>query len=42
MRLVIAAIENAVVGAASAGETTRDVGGRLGTRETGRAMAAHV
>jgi 3-isopropylmalate dehydrogenase len=37
-----AAIEGAVAGAVSAGEATRDVGGRLGTRGAGRAMAARV
>jgi 3-isopropylmalate dehydrogenase len=37
-----AAIDNAVTAAVSAGETTGDVGGKLGTRETGEALAARL
>ena len=37
-----AAIDQAVEAAIGAGEATRDVGGRLGTRETGEALAARV
>jgi 3-isopropylmalate dehydrogenase len=36
------AIERAIEGAISAGEITRDIGGRLGTRETGEALAARI
>jgi 3-isopropylmalate dehydrogenase len=36
------AIESAVAASVAAGEATRDVGGRLGTAETGRAIAARV
>ena len=37
-----AAIDQAVEAAIGAGEATRDVGGRLGTRETGEALAARL
>jgi 3-isopropylmalate dehydrogenase len=37
-----AAIGKAVEGAILAGEITRDIGGRLGTRETGEALAARL
>jgi 3-isopropylmalate dehydrogenase len=37
-----AAIEKAIEGAIAAGEITRDIGGRLGTRETGEALAARI
>jgi 3-isopropylmalate dehydrogenase len=36
------AIERAVAASIAAGETTRDLGGRLGTAEAGRAIAARV
>jgi 3-isopropylmalate dehydrogenase len=36
------AIETAVEGAAKAGEITGDIGGKLGTRETGAALAARL
>lgn len=36
------AIENAAAAAVAAGETTRDVGGRLGTSETGTAFARRL
>jgi len=36
------AIEQAVAGAIAAGEATRDIGGRLGTREAGAAVAARL
>ena len=36
------AIEKAVEDATKAGETTRDIGGRLGTEETGAALAARL
>jgi 3-isopropylmalate dehydrogenase len=36
------AIANAVEGAIPAGEITRDIGGKLGTRETGEALAARL
>jgi len=37
-----AAIENAIEAAIAAGEITRDIGGRLGTKETGEALAARI
>lgn len=37
-----AAIEAGVAAAVAAGETTRDIGGRLGTRATGAALAARL
>jgi 3-isopropylmalate dehydrogenase len=37
-----AAIERAVENAIAAGEITRDIGGRLGTRETGAALAKRI
>jgi 3-isopropylmalate dehydrogenase len=37
-----AAIERAVEAAIAAGETTRDIGGRLGTEETGEALAVRL
>jgi 3-isopropylmalate dehydrogenase len=36
------AVENAVIGCVEAGETTQDVGGRLGTREVGDAVLARL
>jgi 3-isopropylmalate dehydrogenase len=35
-------IERAIEGAIAAGEITRDIGGRLGTKETGEALAARI
>jgi len=35
-------LENAVAAAIAAGESTRDVGGRLGTKETGQALMARL
>jgi 3-isopropylmalate dehydrogenase len=37
-----AAIETGIEGAIAAGEITRDIGGRLGTKETGEALAARI
>jgi 3-isopropylmalate dehydrogenase len=37
-----AAIEKSVEAAIAAGESTADIGGQLGTRETGDAVAARV
>ena len=37
-----AAIQKAVENAVAEGEITRDIGGRLGTRETGEALAARI
>ena len=37
-----AAIEQGIEGAIAAGEITRDIGGRLGTKETGEALAARI
>ena len=37
-----AAIERGIEKAIAAGEITRDIGGRLGTRETGEALAARI
>jgi 3-isopropylmalate dehydrogenase len=36
------ALENAVADAIAAGESTKDVGGRLGTKETGQALVARL
>jgi 3-isopropylmalate dehydrogenase len=36
------AIERGIEEAISAGEITRDIGGRLGTKETGEALAARI
>jgi 3-isopropylmalate dehydrogenase len=36
------AIEQAVAAAIASGEATRDVGGRLGTKEVGRALVARL
>ena len=36
------ALNDAVAQAIAAGEATRDVGGRLGTKETGQALAARL
>jgi 3-isopropylmalate dehydrogenase len=37
-----AAVEKGIEGAIAAGEITRDIGGRLGTKETGEALAARI
>jgi len=37
-----AAIEQAIEAAVAAGEITRDIGGRLGTKQTGEALAARI
>jgi 3-isopropylmalate dehydrogenase len=37
-----AAIQRAVENAVAEGEITRDIGGRLGTRETGEALAVRI
>jgi 3-isopropylmalate dehydrogenase len=35
-------LETAVVGAVAAGESTKDVGGKLGTKETGQALMVRL
>jgi len=37
-----AGIERGIEQAIAAGEITRDIGGRLGTKETGKALAARI
>jgi 3-isopropylmalate dehydrogenase len=37
-----AGIERAIEEAIAAGEITRDIGGRLGTKEAGEALAARI
>jgi isocitrate/isopropylmalate dehydrogenase len=36
------AIDRAILASVEAGEGTPDIGGKLGTRETGDAIAAHI
>jgi 3-isopropylmalate dehydrogenase len=37
-----AAIEKGIEASVAAGEITRDIGGKLGTKETGEALAARI